>query len=269
MTLISVEHLSKSYQSHSLMGAGKPRCILDDISLTLNEGETVALLGRSGCGKSTLARQICGLEYPEKGDVFYRGMPVRKLDKKQRRQFRSEIQMVFQDPPGAVDPRFTPEQIIAEPLKLLTSLDETQRKARIAELLDMVELPLSVLGKLPSQVSGGQLQRICIARALAPDPRLIILDEAVSNLDIHLQASLLTLLGQLQKTQGIAYLFVTHDLRLVSRFAARVVVMDEGKIAETSPQGCIEQLRHPASLALKNAVLPPFPSSHRRKTVSV
>lgn len=107
MTLISVEHLSKSYQSHSLMGAGKPRCILDDISLTLNEGETVALLGRSGCGKSTLARQICGLEYPEKGDVFYRGMPVRKLDKKQLRQFRSEIQMVFQDPPGAVDPRFT------------------------------------------------------------------------------------------------------------------------------------------------------------------
>lgn len=177
--------------------------------------------------------------------------------------------MVFQDPPGAVDPRFTLEQIIAEPLKLLTSLDETQRKARTAELLDMVELPLSVLGKLPSQISGGQLQRICIARALAPDPRLIILDEAVSNLDIHLQASLLTLLGQLQKTQGIAYLFVTHDLRLVSRFAARVVVMDEGKIAETSPQGCIEQLRHPASLALKNAVLPPFPSSRRRKTVSV
>lgn len=268
MTLISVEHLSKSYQSHSLMGAGKPRCILDDISLTLNEGETVALLGRSGCGKSTLARQICGLEYPEKGDVFYRGMPVRKLDKKQLRQFRSEIQMVFQDPPGRLI-HVLPEQIIAEPLKLLTSLDETQRKARTAELLDMVELPLSVLGKLPSQISGGQLQRICIARALAPDPRLIILDEAVSNLDIHLQASLLTLLGQLQKTQGIAYLFVTHDLRLVSRFAARVVVMDEGKIAETSPQGCIEQLRHPASLALKNAVLPPFPSSHRRKTVSV
>ncbi|EKT60353.1 nickel import ATP-binding protein NikE [Providencia sneebia] len=264
MTLIAIEHLTKSYRSHSLLGTSEPRCILNDISLTLNENETVALLGRSGCGKSTLARQICGLEYPEKGHVLYRGTPIRKLNKTQYQQFRSEIQMVFQDPPSAVDPRFTIEQIIDEPLKCLTTLDEQQRKLRIEELLAQVELPLSVLSKLPSQISGGQLQRICVARALASDPKLVILDEAVSNLDIHLQASLLTLLKRLQEEQGIAYLFVTHDLRLVSRFAARVVVMDEGIIVETSPQGCIEQLCHPASLALKNAVLPPFPTPRQR-----
>ncbi|MBA4774987.1 MULTISPECIES: nickel import ATP-binding protein NikE [Agrobacterium] len=261
MILISADNISKTYRTFSVVGASAPRKVLDQVSLSINDGETVALLGRSGCGKSTLARLLCGLERLDSGAVSYRGTPIDKLGKGER-LFRREVTLVFQDSLSAVNPRFDVRAAISEPLRHLTGLDASARDARVAELLDMVQLSADIADRLPSQVSGGQLQRICIARALAPKPKLIILDEAVSNLDIHLQASALALLSELQKKQGIAYLFVTHDLRLVERFADRVIVMEEGKIVEECATGEIERLSHPASRLLKDAVLPALP--HKR-----
>lgn len=260
MTLIRADGVSRTYRSFSLVGAGAARTALAGVSLSVAAGETVALLGRSGCGKSTLARLLCGLERPDRGTVSYRGTPLARLDRAGLRRFRREVQMVFQDAPGAVNPRFDIRTIIAEPLRHLTSLDASARARRVDELLEMVELPAALASMLPSQVSGGQLQRVCIARALAPSPALIVLDEAVSNLDLHLQAATLALLKRLQQASGLAYLFVTHDLRLVERFAARTVVMDAGTVVEETPSGALVELRHPASLLLKSAILPPLPA---------
>ncbi|SJZ86895.1 nickel import ATP-binding protein NikE [Consotaella salsifontis] len=259
MSLLQAEALTRRYRTHSLVGAGVARTALEDVSLSIAEGETVALLGRSGCGKSTLARLLAGLEKPDAGKVSYRGTPLSMLDRPARRAFRRDIQMVFQDSPSAVNPRFTVSAIIGEPLRHLTELDAAEREARVSELLEMVELPASIATRLPSQISGGQLQRVCIARALAAGPKLIILDEAVSNLDIHLQTAALDLLSQLQRSEAIAYLFVTHDLRLVERFAARALVMDEGRIVEEAGADGLAGLKHPASLLLRQAVLPALP----------
>ncbi|QTO00435.1 nickel import ATP-binding protein NikE [Brucella sp. 458] len=259
MSLISADNIVKIYQSHSLVGASARKTVLHDISLSIRQGETVALLGRSGCGKSTLARLLVGLERPTSGEVRFRGVPLTKLDRSGMKAFRREVQLIFQDSPGAVNARSSVRAIIGEPLRHLTSLDETRREERIQELLRLVELPREIADRLPAQVSGGQLQRICIARALAVNPKLIILDEAVSNLDIHLQASALALLTKLQQEGGIAYLFVTHDLRLVQKFAARCLVMDEGQIVEEIKTADLDSMKHPASRLLREAVLPPLP----------
>lgn len=272
MTLIRADGVSRTYRSTSLVGTGAARIALNGVSLSVAAGETVALLGRSGCGKSTLARLLCGLERPDGGTVFFRGTPLGRLDRAGLRRFRREVQMVFQDAPGAVDPRFDIRSIIAEPLRHLTSLDAPARARRVDELLEMVELPASLAPMLPSQVSGGQLQRVCIARALAPSPALVILDEAVSNLDLHLQAATLALLKRLQQASGIACLFVTHDLRLVERFADRTVVMQRGQVVEetgtSAPASALDELRHPASLELKAAILPPLPARGRTAKVA-
>lgn len=265
MSLISTKGVSKTYRSHSLVGASSTKMVLDDISLAIEEGETVALVGRSGCGKSTLARLLVGLESPSAGTVMFRGHAVDTLTRGGLKDFRREVQLVFQDSPSAVNGRFSIRAIIAEPLRHLTALDDRQRDARVSELLKMVQLPADLADHLPSQVSGGQLQRVCIARALAVNPKLIILDEAVSNLDIHLQASALELLGRLQKETGIAYLFVTHDLRLVKRFASRCLVMDEGRIVEEIRSADIALLAHPAARSLLAAILPPLPDRRREE----
>lgn len=260
MSLISTSNLGKAYQTHSLVGASANRTVLQDVSLAIGEGETVALLGRSGCGKSTLARLLVGLDRPTSGEVCFRGKPLTKLDRADTKIFRREVQLVFQDSPNAVNARFTVRAIIGEPLRHLTSLDEIQRDGRIQELLKMVDLPSDIADRLPAQVSGGQLQRVCIARALAVNPKLLILDEAVSNLDIHLQASALALLTKLQRENGIAYLFVTHDLRLVERFASRCLVMEKGRIVEEIESFDLDGMSHPASRLLREAILPPLPT---------
>lgn len=264
MILISATNLGKVYQNHSLVGASQAKMVLKDVSLSIEEGETVALLGRSGCGKSTLARLLVGLERPTSGEVRFRGKPLSTLDRNDMKAFRRNVQLVFQDSPSAVDARFTIRAIIAEPLRHLTDLDETARQRRVDELLEMVELPPDIVDRLPSQVSGGQLQRVCIARALAVDPKLIVLDEAVSNLDVHLQASALALLARLQRESGVAYLFVTHDLRLVRKFATRCLVMDEGRIVDELESADEDGMQHDASKLLCEAVLPPLPSARAK-----
>lgn len=263
MSLITATDLCKVYRTHSLVGASADKTVLRNVSLSIGEGETVALLGRSGCGKSTLARLLVGLERPSSGEVRFRGKAISKLDRTDTKIFRREVQLVFQDSPSAVNARFNVRAIIGEPLRHLTSLDAIQIEDRIQELLKMVELPSETAERLPAQLSGGQLQRICIARALAVNPKLIVLDEAVSNLDIHLQASALALLSKLQLEREIAYLFVTHDLRLVRKFATRCLVMDQGSIVEEIVPSGLDRMKHPASRLLREAVLPPLPAVTR------
>lgn len=254
MTLLSVSALSHHY-SH--------QTVLKDISLALKSGETVALLGRSGCGKSTLARLLVGLEFPTAGSVNWRDIPLSQLNRAQQKAFRRDIQMVFQDAIGALNPRKTVREIIREPMRHLLTLRKSEQLARASEMLLAVELDDSVLNKRPPQLSGGQLQRVCLARALAVQPKLLILDEALSNLDLVLQAGVIRLLKKLQQQSGAACLFITHDLRLVERFCQRVMVMDEGRIVETQSVGDTLAFSSDAGRVLQNAVLPALPVRRR------
>lgn len=259
MSLIATQEISRSYCRSSLFGAAAKHQVLNGISLEIQVGETVGLLGRSGCGKSTLARILAGLEKPDGGEVCFEGQPLGRLTKSERLAFRRAVQMVFQDSSGAVDPRCTIGEIITEPLRHLLGLDAKACATRTSELLLQVGLERRDAKKLPQQMSGGQLQRVCIARALAPQPRLVILDEAVSNLDLHLQVQILDLFAALRRDLNVAYLFVTHDLRLVERFCSRVVLMEEGRICEEATVTRSLRLTSPAGRALQSAILPALP----------
>ena len=250
MTLLSVSAITHQYTDST---------VLKEVSLALKSGETVALLGRSGCGKSTLARLLVGLESPTQGSVCWRGEPLCRLNRAKQKAFRRDIQMVFQDAISAVNPRKTVREILREPMRHLLSLTKAEQLARASDMLRAVDLDDSVLDKRPPQLSGGQLQRVCLARALSVEPQLLILDEAVSNLDLVLQAGVIGLLKKLQRQFGTACLFITHDLRLVERFCQRVMVMDEGQIVETQVVGDKLTFSSHAGRVLQNAVLPAFP----------
>lgn len=250
MTVLSVSTVSQHYSGIR---------VLNNVSMALKNSETVALLGRSGCGKSTLARLLVGLESPAQGHVCWRGEPLAKLNRARQKAFRRDIQMVFQDAISAVNPRKTVRDILREPMRHLLSLNKTEQLARASAMLNAVDLDDSVLDKRPPQLSGGQLQRVCLARALVVEPKLLILDEAVSNLDLVLQAGVIRLLKKLQQQFGTACLFITHDLRLVERFCQRVMVMDGGQIVETQRVGDKLTFTSSAGQELQNAVLPAFP----------
>lgn len=259
MTLLSAQGVSRTYRSSSLGGARKPRPVLDAVSIEIAAGETIALLGRSGCGKSTLARLLVGLEKPDAGQVLFEGRPLATFRRADWLNLRRTVQMVFQDPVGAVDSRATVEDIVSEPLRHLSNLSVEEAKAHVRDLLLSVGLEPGDAHKYPQQLSGGQLQRVCIARALAPGPKLIILDEAVSNLDLHLQIQMLDLFSQLRRDRNVAYLFVTHDLRLVERFCSKVAVMEQGRLVEQTPIRSALMLSSREGRALQEAVLPAMP----------
>lgn len=259
MTLLSVSALSHHYAHANLSARHRHQAVLKDVSLDLKSGETVALLGRSGCGKSTLARLLVGLESPTSGSINWRGEPLSQLNRSRQKAFRRDIQMVFQDSIGAVNPRKTVKEILREPMRHLLSLSKAGQLARVSEMLKAVDLDCRVLDMRPPQLSGGQLQRVCLARALIVEPKLLILDEAVSNLDLVLQAGVIKLLKILQQQFGTACLFITHDLRLVERFCHRVIVMDEGQIVETQTMGDTLTFSSDAGRMLQKAVLPAFP----------
>ena len=259
MTLLSARGVSRIYRTFSLVGASRQKRVLEDVSLDIHAGETVALLGRSGCGKSTLARLLTGLEQPDAGEILFGRRSLASLGKAEMRSFRQAVQMVFQDSIGAVDPRSTVAAIVSEPLRRLVGIDGEDCRRAVAGLLRRVGLDPAEADKLPAQMSGGQLQRVCIARALAPRPKLIILDEAVSNLDLNLQIQMLDLFQTLRCETGVAYLFVTHDLRLVERFCSRVIVMDDGRVREEAEISRPLELSSPAGRALREAVLPAMP----------
>lgn len=225
---------------------------VEDVSLQIAEGETLALVGESGSGKSTIGNVVAGLQRPTAGEVRFRGKP---LDRATRRQAQRAIQIVFQDPFGALDPRMPVSAIIAEPLRIQRIGTANERQMRAAVLVQQVGLPRDALNRYPHEFSGGQRQRIAIARALAPDPALIVADEPLSALDVSIQSQVLNLMRALQQGRSLAYLFISHDLAVVNHLADRVAVLYLGRLVEVAPRAeLFAQPSHPYTAALLDAV---------------
>ncbi len=235
--------------------AGQVKAV-DGVDLEIERGQTLALVGESGCGKTTVGRSILRLVEPFEGSVVYDGVNVLKLPAQDFRPFRRRIQVIMQDPASALDPRMTVRDAIAEGMEAFDIGSEGQdRTTRVAELMRLVKLDPDSMGRYPHEFSGGQRQRICIARALAVDPELIICDEAVSSLDVSIQAQILNLLRDLQESRGLTYLFITHDLGVVRYFADRVAVMYLGRVVEEGPtERIMSAPHHPYTQALLAAV---------------
>ncbi len=248
--LLSVDHLAVRFEA--MRGTVQA---VDGVSLCIRPGETLGLVGESGCGKSTLGRAIARLIESHNGTVRLNGIDLTGLSRRDLRSYRRDVQMVFQDPLASLDPRWTVGALIAEPLHIHRIETRQERRARVAELLRKVGLPADAAEKFPHQFSGGQRQRIGIARALALDPRLIILDEPVSALDVSIQAQILNLLVDIQKQSGIAFLFISHDLSVVEYISDRVAVMYLGKIVEIATRDELwSRPAHPYTRALFESV---------------
>ncbi|MEV4871945.1 ABC transporter ATP-binding protein [Streptomyces syringium] len=228
---------------------------VDEVSLTVRAGETVGVVGESGSGKTTLGRMLVRLLEPTGGELRYRGRDIGALREQELRSFRSELQMVFQDPVSSLNPRRSIGQSIADPLRAAGKLGDTEIVARVRELLERVGLDPGAYHRYPHEFSGGQRQRVGIARALAPEPRLIVCDEPVSALDVTTQAQVVRLLGELQRDLGLALVFIAHDLAVVRQVSDRLVVMRGGRIVEEGPADSVyEQPRHPYTQGLLAAV---------------
>jgi len=225
---------------------------LDDVDLMLRAGSTVAVLGRSGSGKSTLARCIAGFETPDSGEILLEGKPI-IANKKSNGSARRPVQMIFQDAATSLNPRFTARQIVAEPLEIARWKSEADRTARAMKLMAEVGLDPDWAARPAGEFSGGQRQRLALARALAAEPKLLIMDEALSGLDMPLQAQMVRLLMELQARHGLAYLYISHDLNFISLFAQEVVVMNAGRIVERTTPASLGQSTHPVTRELVEA----------------
>jgi peptide/nickel transport system ATP-binding protein len=263
--LIRAENLKKYYQSETdfidrLLGRQKWVKAVDGIDLEIEAGETLGLVGESGCGKSTVGRTLLRLEEPTEGSVYYKGQDVSELSGSELRELRKEIQIIFQNPQSSLNPRLTVNDIIGEALDIHGLAAGSTRDERIKELLETVGLNASHANRYPHGFSGGQLQRIGIARALAVDPEFIVCDEPVSALDVSVQAQILNLLEDLQDEFGISYLFIAHDLSVVEHIADRITVMYLGEVAEVgTPEELFSAPQHPYTEALLSAIPEPDP----------
>jgi len=233
-TVLAVENIHKTYRRGSLFDRGAPMPVLRGADLALTKGECLGLVGRSGCGKSTLGRVALGLERPDAGVVRFRGRDISGLRGASWREYRRNVQVVFQNFTAAVNPRLRVGDIVADPLRTFGGLRGPGLSRRVDALLESVGLSPASAAKRPAQLSGGQLQRVCIARAMAPGPEVLILDEAVSSLDMLAQAQVMDLLAGLCRSQGTSCLFISHDLRVVARLCARAAVMTGGRIVENA-----------------------------------
>ncbi|MCI1660762.1 dipeptide ABC transporter ATP-binding protein [Bifidobacterium psychraerophilum] len=227
--IITVDHLTREFKLPRTKDLFKA---VDDVSFSVKRGTTLAIVGESGSGKSTVANMVLHLLDPTSGTVSYEGQDIAKFNAKELMNFRRHVQPVFQNPYGSLDPMYSIYRSIEEPLRIHRIGNDSSRRKRVAELLDLVEMPQSVMGRYPNELSGGQRQRIAIARAMALDPDVIICDEAVSALDVLVQDQVLHLLNDLQAERGLSYLFITHDLAVVRQIADEVVVMQHGKLVE-------------------------------------
>jgi len=263
--LIRVEGLTKHYESDSgflsrLLGERKWVKAVDGISFEIHEGETLGLVGESGCGKSTTGRTILQLEEPTEGSVYYRGQDITGMSDSELRELRKEMQIIFQNPQSSLNPRLTVNDIIGEALDIHGMATGQSRDEQIKDLLERVGLNASHANRYPNEFSGGQLQRIGIARALAVDPDFIVCDEPVSALDVSVQAQILNLLMDLQDEYGISYLFIAHDLSVVEHIADQIAVMYLGEIAEMgTPRELFSPPQHPYTEALLSAIPEPDP----------
>ncbi|MFD3746794.1 ABC transporter ATP-binding protein [Nocardia sp. NPDC058633] len=234
-TVLEVRDLSKAFKIRGKRPWQSADFVaVDNVSFTVGRGTTTAIVGESGSGKSTIAQMVLGLLEPTSGTVAFDGKDVAKLDRKGAFAFRRRVQPIFQNPYGSLDPMYSIYRTIEEPLRVHKIGTSAEREAVVRDLLDKVSLPSSVLRRYPNELSGGQRQRVAIARALALSPEMVVCDEAVSALDVLVQAQILTLLNDLQAELGLTYLFITHDLAVVRQIADNVLVMREGRVVEAA-----------------------------------
>ena len=254
--LLEVKDLRKNFGGGaSLLGAKRATTrAVDGVSFTLAAGETLGLVGETGSGKSTLGRLVLRLIEPSGGRLRFEGQDVLRASASELRAMRPRMQMVFQDPYGSLDPRMTAGQIIAEPMKT-QGMSRAEARERVGALLSLVGLRAAMAGRYPHEFSGGQRQRIGIARAIALDPALVVLDEPVSALDVSVQAQILNLLAEIQARSSVSYLFIAHDLAVVRHVSDRVAVMYLGRIVEIAPRDALYRTpRHPYTVSLLSAV---------------
>lgn len=257
--LLRVEKLNKSYGKG--LGNRHRTQILRDVSFELRRGQTLGLVGESGSGKSTTAACVMGLTGADSGLIEFDGVDLTTLSKPEMRKMRRRIQMVFQDPNGSLDPRFTVADLVEEPLIVHGVRDSSERSRRVAEVLDRVGISVKQAQRYPFAFSGGQRQRIAIARALVLNPDLVVLDEPVSALDVSIQAQVLNLLSDLQDELGLTYLFIVHDLAVARLMSHHIAVMNAGEIVEAGTSADVfENTTHPYTRTLLDAV----PGARRR-----
>ena len=269
MAMLEAAALSKHFRARrGLFGARGVVRAVDGISFAIEGGRTLGVVGESGCGKTTTAKMVLGLEEPTEGGIRFEGRDLQALDAAGRRHYRKSVQAVFQDPYASLNPRMRVAAIIAEPLITNEVLTATQTRQRVQRLLDLVALPARAGDLFPHEFSGGQRQRIAIARALALSPKLVVLDEPVSALDVSIRAQILNLLRDLQAELGLSYLFIAHDLAAVAHMSHTIVVMYLGKIVESgAADELIRAPKHPYTRALFSAALPSSPEEQREEIV--
>lgn len=260
--LLQVENLAVHFRT----GAGRVVRAVDGVDLQIDTAETLGLVGESGCGKSTLARAVTRLVPITTGILRYENVDVTLVGGRELRALRRRVRIVFQDPYGSLNPRMRVGQIVAQPLQIHRTHRGAEQTGRVRELLELVGLNASLASRYPHEFSGGQRQRIGLARALALEPTLLVLDEPVSALDVSIQTQILTLLRRLQAELGVAFLFISHDLAVVRHLADRVAVMYLGRIVETGPRDQVfEHPRHPYTRALLSAVPEPDPGARETR----
>ncbi|MGX9961905.1 ABC transporter ATP-binding protein [Roseomonas sp. F4] len=262
--VLDVEGLEKRFPAQG----GRTVHAVNGVSFTINAGETLGVVGESGSGKSTIGRAVIRLLKPDGGRVRFQGRDITRLPESACRPLRAEMQMVFQDPWSALNPRIRIGELIAEPLLLHTKLSRSERQDRAEHLARRVRLTTELLTRYPSELSGGQLQRVCIARAIATQPKLIVLDEPTSSLDLSVRAGILELLAELKAETGAAMMFISHDLGTVKLISDRIMVLYLGGVVEYAPAAQVFAApAHPYSQALMSAHLPADPTAVLRRHV--
>jgi oligopeptide/dipeptide ABC transporter ATP-binding protein len=270
MAILEAKGLFKHFEGkRGFFGGERPVVrAVDGISFAIESGKTLGVVGESGCGKTTTAKLVLGLEEPSGGSMLFEGKDLGQLDAAGRRHYRKSVQAVFQDPYASLSPRMRIGSIIAEPITTNESLSKDEVHRRVLELLALVGLPERAADLFPHEFSGGQRQRIAIARSLALSPKVIVLDEPVSALDVSIRAQILNLLVDLQDRLGLSYLFIAHDLAAVAHMSHSIIVMYLGKIVESGEaQALANAPKHPYTEALFSAALPSHPDERREEIV--
>jgi oligopeptide transport system ATP-binding protein len=269
--LLRIDNLSKTFSINAGGLFSKPLKLraLQDISFTVERGETLGIVGESGCGKSTLGRCILQLLKPDEGRVVWMGTDLNSLPGEEMRKRRKDLQIIFQDPQASLNPRMTVGEIVADPLKtLMPELNREQRRQRVMEIMEAVGLQPEMINRYPHEFSGGQAQRIGIARALITEPKLIVCDEPVSALDVSIQAQILNLLSELKDQFGLTLVFISHNLSVVRHVSDRILVLYLGRIVElSSGDDLYQDAKHPYTKALLTAVPIPDPKRARQRNI--